>query len=62
MPTVTSAHHPLWYAVGHVALAGLGLGCTLVGVALCSTFWLLPIGLPLALLGIALMEAAGEAH
>jgi hypothetical protein len=31
-----------------------------LGIAMCATFWLLPVGLPLGLLGAAFMGAAGE--
>jgi hypothetical protein len=38
----------------------LGVSLVLLGLVLVSTLWLLPIGLPLTLLGIALAEAPDD--
>lgn len=38
----------------------LGSMLALVGAALTLTLWLLPVGLPLALVGIAIMSAPGK--
>lgn len=62
MATVPARHHSASYVLGHAGLCIVGLMLTLFGVVLCATLWLLPVGLPLALVGVALMEAAGEAH
>lgn len=62
MAAVHTPHHGVSYVLGHAALGTLGFVCTLIGIALSATLWLLPIGLPLALLGVAIMEAAGESH
>jgi hypothetical protein len=43
--------------LGHLARVLLGVLLLLLGVALVLTLWLLPVGLPLALLGVALIEA-----
>lgn len=62
MTTMHSTHHTVSYVLGHAGLAILGFVSTLLGIMLCATLWLMPIGLPLALVGVALMEAAGESH
>lgn len=38
----------------------LGMGCLLVGLVLTMTFWLIPLGVPLSLVGVALLVTAGE--
>lgn len=62
MPTSPSSRHSLSCGLGHAGLAILGFVLTVFGIALCATLWLMPIGLPLALLGVAFMGAAGESH
>ena len=52
----------VFYSLSHMVEAVFGFLLAVIGIALCATFWLLPVGLPLALVGVALMEAAGEAH
>ena len=42
------------------ALRLLGVGCVTAGICLGLTLWLLPLGIPLALLGIGLVRP-GEA-
>ena len=60
MSRVLSSRHSVLCVLGHAALAVFGFLLTLFGIALCATFWLLPVGLPLGLLGAAFMGAAGE--
>ncbi len=36
---------------------GLGYALLIMGLLICSTFWLLPLGLPLALLGVAFIAS-----
>ena len=60
MTRVPSPDRSVWYLVGRAALAVLGFVVLLLGMVLCATFWLLPVGLPLGLLGAAFMGAAGE--
>ena len=38
----------------------LGVSCILIGVAMTMTFWLIPLGLPLALLGVALLHPSAN--
>ena len=38
----------------------LGLSCLGGGVVLTLTLWLMPIGVPMGLIGAALLEALGE--
>ena len=60
MTKVPSPHRSVWFLVGRAALAVAGLVVLFLGIALCATFWLLPVGLPLGLLGAACMGAVGE--
>ena len=57
VPDVPSASPSLVQDLGHLARVLLGVLLLLLGVALVLTLWLLPVGLPLALLGVALIEA-----
>lgn len=36
----------------------LGTGCLLVGLVLIMTLWLIPLGVPLSLVGVALLVTA----
>ena len=62
MAAAHTPHHGVSYVLGHAALGTVGFVCALVGIVLCATLWLMPVGLPLALVGVAIMEAAGECH
>lgn len=46
--------------LGHVGQILLGLMLLLLGSAMVLTLWLMPIGLPLALLGVALIVAGNS--
>ena len=64
MATVPHGDHPAHrsHGWGKLALSAtqelVGLACLLCGVVLSVTFVLLPVGIPLALLGVALMATA----
>ena len=66
MATVPHNDHPAHrsHGWGSLALSAsqevAGLACLLCGVVLSITFILLPVGVPLALLGVALMATAGR--
>ena len=62
MATVPARHHSASYVLGHAGLCIGGFMLTLFGIVLCATLWLMPVGLPLALVGVAVMGAAGECH
>jgi hypothetical protein len=51
----TGANASLHEALGDLAQRALGILFVLFGVALTLTLWLLPVGLPLGLLGCALI-------
>ena len=57
---VPSASTSLAQALGHLSQVLLGVLLLLLGGALLLTLWLLPVGLPLALLGLALIAASGN--
>ena len=57
---VPSASTSLAQALGHLSQVLLGVLLLLLGGALLLTLWLLPVGLPLALLGMALIAAPGN--
>ena len=57
---VPSASTSLAHALGHLSQVWLGVLLLLLGGALMLTLWLLPLGLPLALLGMALIAAPGN--
>jgi hypothetical protein len=46
--------------LGHFAQELLGLALLLLGIGLILTLVLMPIGLPLALVGVALLAAPGD--
>jgi hypothetical protein len=50
----------LGQTLGHLGQVLFGVLLLLVGGALLLTLWLLPVGLPLALLGLALIAAPGK--
>jgi hypothetical protein len=56
-PDAPSAGPSLAQGLGHLGRALLGVLLLLLGSALVLTLWLLPVGLPLALLGTALIAA-----
>jgi len=64
MATVPHGDHPARrsHGWGNLALSAsqevAGLACLLCGVILSITFILLPVGIPLALFGVALMATA----
>jgi hypothetical protein len=51
--------HALVQDLGRLAEALLGLMVFLAGAAMLFTFWLIPFGLPLCLLGIAMLHECG---
>jgi hypothetical protein len=53
------AYHALVQDLGRVAEALLGLMVFLAGAAMLFTLWLIPLGLPLCLLGLAAMHESG---
>ncbi len=55
-----SGSHSLAQIIFDLGQGLLGAVCLLVGLALTLTLWLLPIGLPLALLGCALIATPRE--
>ena len=57
---VPSAITSLAQALCHLSQVLLGVLLLLLGGALLLTLWLLPVGLPLALLGMALIAAPGN--
>jgi hypothetical protein len=56
-PDVPSARPSLTQDLGHLGQVLLGVLLLLLGSVLLLTLWLLPVGLPLALLGMALIAA-----
>jgi len=54
-----SAYHALVQDLGRLAEALLGLMVFLMGAAMLFTLWLIPLGLPLCLLGLAVMHESG---
>ena len=52
--------HSLAQSLGHLSQVLLGVLLLVLGGALLLTLWLLPVGLPLALLGMALIAAPGN--
>ena len=57
---VSSASTSLAEFLGHLSQVLLGVLLLVLGGALVLTLWLLPVGLPLALLGMALIAAPGN--
>ena len=57
---VPSASTSLAQSLGHLSQVLLGVLLLVLGGALVLTLWLLPVGLPLALLGLALIAAKGN--
>jgi hypothetical protein len=51
-----AANHPILDGVGRLFQQGTGLVSLLFGGAMLFTFWLIPLGLPLLLLGLALVS------
>jgi len=60
VPDVPAERPSLAQALGHLGQVLLGVLLLLLGCALLLTLWLLPVGLPLALLGMALIAAPGS--
>ena len=60
MLRVASSRRSALCLLWHATLAVFGFVLLLLGIAMSATFWLLPVGLPLGLLGAACMGAAGE--
>lgn len=52
-----SLQRPLLQGLGRMFRQAAGLAMLLAGAAMLFTFWLIPIGLPLALLGLATTSA-----
>ena len=61
-PAVARASPSLAQALGHLGQLLLGVLLLLLGSALVLTLWLPPVGLPLALLGTALIAAPGTSR
>ena len=59
-PIVPSTSPSLAQNFGHLAQVLLGITFLVLGIALVLTLVLLPIGLPLALVGVALIAAPGD--
>jgi hypothetical protein len=57
---VPSSSPSLAQRFGHLAQALLGITFLLLGIALVLTLVLMPIGLPLALVGVALIAAPSD--
>jgi hypothetical protein len=53
------AYHALVQDLGRLAEALLGVLVFLTGAAMLFTLWLIPLGLPLCLLGLAVMHDSG---
>lgn len=60
MATVKRSCDSLVCVLGHLGEIVLGLVLFILGVGLMFTLWLMPVGLPLALFGAALMGAGGD--
>ncbi|GEM_PF-4523283 len=56
-PEVSPSSHSIPHAFSHFGHVLLGIVLFLLGSALVITLWLMPVGLPLALLGLALIAA-----
>jgi hypothetical protein len=61
-PDVDWASPPLAQALGQLGKLMLGVLLLLLGSGLLLTLWLLPVGLPLALLGTALIAAPSNSR
>lgn len=48
--------HPLVQGLGRLTQQGLGLAMLFAGAAMLLTLWLIPLGLPLAMLGLAFVS------
>jgi hypothetical protein len=59
-PDVPAARPSLTQDLARLGRVWLGVLLLLLGSALLLTLWLLPVGLPLALLGMALIAAPGN--
>lgn len=57
VPDIPSAGPSLMQDLGYLSRVLLGALLLPLGVALVFTLWLMPVGLPLALLGVALIAA-----
>ena len=57
MSSVTSNCQTFSCAFGQMCRMTAGAACLLSGLALTVTFWLMFLGIPLALLGVALIAA-----
>jgi hypothetical protein len=53
------AYHALVQDLGRLAEVLLGVMVFLMGAAMLLTLWLIPLGLPLCLLGLAVMHDSG---
>jgi hypothetical protein len=60
VPDVPAARPSLTQDLARLGRVLLGVMLLLLGGALLLTLWLLPVGLPLALLGMALIAAPGN--
>jgi hypothetical protein len=60
VPDVPAAIPSLAQDMGHLGQLLLGVLLLLLGSALLLTLWLLPVGLPLGMLGVALIAASSN--
>jgi hypothetical protein len=58
--TFANRLHKVESLAAHVGKDILGGICLVIGVALSATLFLIPLGVPLALLGVALLVTASE--
>jgi hypothetical protein len=52
----------LWNSTTAAGTGAIGLAALFGGIALSATFWLIPVGVPLALFGVAMLTTAGGGH
>lgn len=60
MASVGSSCESLRCVFGHIGEVLLGTLLLLLGIVFVLTLWLMPLGLPLGLLGVALIEVGGS--
>jgi hypothetical protein len=59
-PGIPGTSHSLSRQLAYEGRSLLGAGLLCLGILLTFTLWLLPLGLPVALLGTALISAPGD--
>ncbi len=57
MSTVISSCETFGCSLGRMARIAAGAACLFSGLVLTATFWLMIVGIPLALFGVALIAA-----